>query len=174
LSVISRLQPRKDSRRAYRPFCLPGHHAHNASRVIRYPSSGVAPALVRPTQVHVVCRCDDQYPAFVRDLRKPDLRRFGEWVSRTAADALTEEGLDPSHFGRLDPGSVVTAKTASRSSLGFMTEMALQIQYAVDDDGLQHLDVAALNRSLRRTLHQRDGRYVTPMDPVTGLDQPSI
>jgi hypothetical protein len=114
------------------------------------------------------------YAAFVRDVRKADVQPFGPWAAAVAANALTEEGLEPDLFGALDPGAVRTARTASRSILGFMNEMALHIQYAVyDDGGLQRLDVGGVNHRLRRTLHQIDGHYVTPMDLVTALAGPS-
>jgi hypothetical protein len=105
------------------------------------------------------------YPAFVPDIRKPDLQPFGAWAVRTAADALADEGLDRDLFGRLDPDSVTTAKTASRRILGVMNDMALHIQYAVyDDGGLRQLDVPALNHQLRRTLYQVDGQWDRPVD----------
>jgi hypothetical protein len=114
------------------------------------------------------------YPTFVTDIRKPDLVPFGVWASTTAAAGLVEEGLDPNLLGQLDPSSVATARTASRRILGFMNDMALHIQHAVyDDGGLRRLDVAAVNHRLRRTLHQVDGRYVTPMDLITAVADPS-
>ena len=91
------------------------------------------------------------------------------------ANALAEEGLTPDLFGPLDPDSVVTAKTTSRRVLGFMNDMALHTEYAMyDGGGLQRLDVASVNRRLRRTLHQVDGRYLTPMEAVAAVKANSV
>jgi hypothetical protein len=51
-----------------------------------------------------------------------------------------------------------------------MNDMALQIQFAIyDKGGPRGLDAAAVNHRLRRTLHQVDGRHVTPMDLITAV-----
>ena len=63
--------------------------------------------------------------------------------------------------------SVVVAKTRSRQMLGFMNEMALFTEYAITDaGGLARSDVGELNREQRRMLHDRDGRYATPLELV--------
>ena len=47
-----------------------------------------------------------------------------------------------------------------------MTEMAAEIGYAIPAaGGLSARDIGALNRRLRRTLHNRGG-YVTPIELV--------
>jgi hypothetical protein len=50
--------------------------------------------------------------------------------------ATTTESLESGHsFGELNPDAVQVAKTASRSVLGFMNEMAFYLDYAVADAG---------------------------------------
>ncbi len=68
-----------------------------------------------------------------------------------------------------DPaGPVVVAKTESRQMLGFMNEMSRFADYAIDDaGGLARCDVGELNCEQRRMLHNRDGRYATPLNQVT-------
>ena len=62
---------------------------------------------------------------------------------------------------------VVLAKTVSRQMLGFMNEMARFAEYAiVDAGGLAWCDIEELNREQRRMPHNRDRRYVIPLDLV--------
>jgi protein involved in polysaccharide export with SLBB domain len=81
--------------------------------------------------------------------------------------------LTPSHrkdwpgtaLGPTDPASVRVAKTASRSVLGHLNEMALEVEHAIAaSGGLRLADVAEVNRRLRRGLHGRDGDYVVPLE----------
>jgi hypothetical protein len=106
------------------------------------------------------------FPVFVADVRAADLRPLGRYVVRIIEGELASEGLQPDSLGQLDPDAVQVAKTASRSVLGFMNEMALFLEYAVADAGrLGRCDSNALNRHLRRRLHSRDG-YATPLELV--------
>jgi hypothetical protein len=99
-------------------------------------------------------------------VRKPDLRSVGPYVVDALELELRSEGLPPDTLGRLDPDAVEFAKTASRSTLGFMNEMGVQIRYEIAAAGsLSNCDVGSLNRHLRRTLHNRGG-YVYPIDLV--------
>ena len=67
----------------------------------------------------------------------------------------------------LDPEDVRLAKTASRSILGFMNEMAFHLCYQVAaGGGLERCHVDLLNHRLRRTLHNRGGEYVRPLELV--------
>ena len=75
--------------------------------------------------------------------------------------------MPPDALGHLKPDAVQLAKTASRSTLGFMNEMAVHIRYEVAAaGGVRNCDLGALNQRLRRTLHNRGG-YVYPIDLVT-------
>jgi hypothetical protein len=74
---------------------------------------------------------------FVADVVERELRSAG-----FGADAL----------GQLDSDSVRLARTASRSILGVMNNAALLTRYQIARvGGINHADVDALNRFLRRT-----------------------
>lgn len=106
------------------------------------------------------------FPVFVVDVRAADLRPLGTFVVGKIEAQLGSEGLPADCLGRLDPDAVQVAKTASRSVLGFMNEMAFYLEYAVAEaGGLGSSDVGELNRDLRRRLHSRDG-YATPLELV--------
>lgn len=93
------------------------------------------------------------FTVFEPDVRAAGLRDTGRLVTGLIERELALEHLPPELFGELDPASVIVAKTASRSVLGFMTDMALAIEHALDlDGGLASVNVADLNQWLRRTL----------------------
>ena len=107
------------------------------------------------------------FSVFLADIRMPDLRPIGPYVVKAIAGELRSERLPLDSFGRLDPDAVRLAKTASRSTLGFMNEMAVHLRYQIASaGGLSHCDINALNNDLRRTLHNRGG-YVYPIELVT-------
>lgn len=106
------------------------------------------------------------FSAFAPDVRAADLRRLGPWVSAIVERELRSEGMPPDALGSFDPDSVQIAKTASRSVLGFMNDMATHIDYAVAAaGGLGRCDIDAVNRQLRRTPYNRGG-FVYPIDLV--------
>jgi len=107
------------------------------------------------------------FSVFLAGIRKADLRPIGAYVVKAVEAELRSESLPPDTFGRLDPDAVRLAKTASRSTLGFMNEMAVHLRYQIASaGGLSHCDINALNNDLRRTLHNRGG-YVYPIELVT-------
>jgi hypothetical protein len=113
------------------------------------------------------------FSAFAPDIRASDLRPFGPYVSAIVQRELRAEGLPPDALGSLDPAAVQVAKTASRSVLGFMNDMAAHISYAVADaGGLGHCDIDGVNRQLRRTPYNRGG-FVYPIDLVVARRDPS-
>ena len=78
---------------------------------------------------------------------------------------LRAESPPTDTFSGLEPGSVRLGKTASRSTLGFMNEMAFELRYLIADaGGLGRCDIV-LNHGLRRTLRNR-GEYVRPIELV--------
>ncbi len=106
------------------------------------------------------------FSVFLAGVRKADLRPIGACVVKAVEAELCSESLPPDTFGQLNPDAVRVATTASRSTLGFMNEMAAHLRYAVADaGGLSHCDISALNHHLRRTLHNRGG-YVYPIELV--------
>ena len=77
-----------------------------------------------------------------------------------------EENLPAHTFGELGSEALVVAKTADRSVLGCMNDMAFLAEVAVVQSGdLVSLDNRALNRRLRRNINSaRD--YRRPIDLV--------
>ena len=65
------------------------------------------------------------FPVFVAAIRKAELRPLGVYLVERVEAELRSEGLPPDSLGRLDPDGVQLAKTASRSILGSMNEMAV-------------------------------------------------
>lgn len=107
------------------------------------------------------------FSAFVADVRAARLRLIGPYLVEALNAELRSEELPPDTFGPLDRDTVVFAKTASRSVLGFMNNMAEHIRYAVASaGGLSRCDIDAVNHHLRRTPYNRGG-YVYPIDLVT-------
>lgn len=112
----------------------------------------------------LLVHADTLFPIFVADVRKPQLSKFGHYVAGTVAAALADQGLAPDCLGPLDPLDVLVARTASRSILGFMNDMAsMSERVAAQSGGIAHLDVNELNALLRRTPYNRDG-HVRPID----------
>ena len=99
-------------------------------------------------------------------IRSADLRPPGLYLVGAIETELRAEHLSPDTFGRLQPVKAQVAMTASRSMLGFMNQMTLEIRYQVSrHGGLPACDVDDLNHYLRRSLRNRDG-YVRPIDLV--------
>jgi hypothetical protein len=99
-------------------------------------------------------------------VRVADLRPLGDYLIEAIQTELRAEGLPADTFSGLEPDSVRLAKTASRSTLGFMTEMAFELGWIISDDGgLGRSDINELNHALRRMLWNR-GDYVRPIELV--------
>ncbi len=112
----------------------------------------------------LLVHADTLFPVFVADVRKPQLTNFGQYVTGTVATALAHEGLTADCLGPIDPAQVRAARTASRSVLGVMNDMAsLSQRIAEQAGGITGLDVEDLNAFLRRTPYRRD-RYFRPID----------
>ena len=93
------------------------------------------------------------FSIFIPDASVLDLRPFGRIVVPAINAAVHSEGLPVTTFGLLDPEDVAVAKTANRSVLGCMNDLATQCHYSVEDAAsLDLLDVEQGNRRLRRTI----------------------
>ena len=93
------------------------------------------------------------FSIFTPDVRAGDLRPIGRFVVPLIEDALDSEGLPSDTFGHLVADDVELAKTANRSVLGCMNEMAWFCELAFLDVGnIRLLDVAQLNHELRRLI----------------------
>jgi hypothetical protein len=106
------------------------------------------------------------FSVFRAGVHVEDLRPLGTHLVDAIEAELRAEGLPADTFCALHPDDVRLAKTASRSTLGFMTEMAFELGWIITDKGgLRRSDVNALNHALRRMLWNR-GDYVRPIDLV--------
>jgi hypothetical protein len=106
------------------------------------------------------------FSIFRANVRSADLRPLGSYLVTAIQTELRAEHLPTDTFSQLQPDNVRLAKTASRSTLGFMNEMAFELRYRIaDTGGLHRCDIDSLNRQLRRTLRNR-GEYVRPIDLV--------
>jgi hypothetical protein len=106
------------------------------------------------------------FTVFEPDVRVGQLRSTRDLVSALVERELCEEQLPPETFGDMRSEELVIAKTADRSVLGGMNDMAFLVEVAVGQSGgLASLDVRALNRRLRRNINSaRD--YRRPIDLV--------
>src|SRR5258707_9525549 len=87
-------------------------------------------------------------------------------VIRLIGRELRSECLPAGTFADLEPDKVILAKTASRSVLGGMNEMAFQCEHAINGSGgLSRTDLAALNHWLRRNINSARG-YQPPIEPT--------
>lgn len=104
------------------------------------------------------------FSVFIPDVRKEDVTPVGPFVVRHIEDALAAEALPMSTLGPLDPASLQIARTASRSILGCMNDMAWMIENdLLSSGGLGTADIAAVNHRLRRTINSPSG-YQRPID----------
>src|SRR2546429_7017450 len=104
------------------------------------------------------------FSVFRAGVRSADLRPIGNYLVAAVESELRAEDLPIDTFSKLQPDSVQLAKTASRSTLGFMNEMAFELRYLIADaGGLGRCDIDVLNHRLRRTLRNR-GEYIRPIE----------
>jgi hypothetical protein len=106
------------------------------------------------------------FSVFRAGVHVADLRPLGTYLVDAIEAELRAEALPADTFPWLQPDDVRLAKTASRSTLGFMTEMAFELGWIITDKGgLRRSDINDLNRTLRRMLWNR-GEYVRPIELV--------
>jgi hypothetical protein len=104
------------------------------------------------------------FSVFRAGVRSADLRPLGSYLVAAIETELSAESLPTDTFSELEPESVRLAKTASRSTLGFMNEIAFELRYLIADaGGLRRCDIDVLNHGLRRTLRNR-GEHVRPIE----------
>ncbi len=106
------------------------------------------------------------FSVFRAGIRSADLRPIGNYLVAAIETELRAESLPTDALSELEPEIVRLAKTASRSTLGLMNEMAFELRYfTADAGGLGRCDIDVLNHGLRRTLRNRD-EYVRPIELV--------
>lgn len=88
---------------------------------------------------------------FEPDITKSSVTPIGPLALSLIERELAAEELPPDTFGSLEASAFEVGRTWSRSVLGTMTDIRYQVEAAVHQSGgLRHLDLAHLNRSLRR------------------------
>jgi hypothetical protein len=98
------------------------------------------------------------FSIFEADVSASDLRGTRPLVSRLIERELRREGLPSDTFADLQAEEVIVAKTADRSVLGCMNDMAFLCQHTITNSGgLRRTDHAELNRSLRRNINSARG-----------------
>jgi hypothetical protein len=106
------------------------------------------------------------FSVFRADIRSADVRPLGAYLAEAIESELSAELMPIDTFSELQASSVLLARTSSRRTLSFMTEMATEARYTIaDQGGLSKCDTGIINQRLRRGLHNRDG-YVTPIEFV--------
>jgi hypothetical protein len=89
------------------------------------------------------------FSVFRAGVHVTDLRTLGAYLVDAIETELGAEGLPADTFPGLQPDQVGLAKTASRSTLGFMTEMAFELGRIITDrGGLGRSDINALNHAV--------------------------
>jgi hypothetical protein len=91
-------------------------------------------------------------------VRAVDLRATHRLVTELVERELRREGLPPATFGNLRSQELILAKTADRSVLGCMNDMAFLCEVAISDaGGLAHFDLGELNHALHRNINSSRG-----------------
>ena len=112
------------------------------------------------------------FTIFEPEVTAAGLRVTDRLVTRLIERELASEGLPAATLLGPEPVRVILAKTADRSVLGCMNDMALHCQYAVAEYGsLQHTDIGELNHSLRRNINSCRG-YRPPIELATERTRP--
>jgi hypothetical protein len=107
------------------------------------------------------------FTIFEADATASELRATRQLIARLIGRELRCEELPAATFGDLEQQEVLLARTADRSVLGCMNDMAFMCEYAIADaGGLARTDLAALNRSLRRNINSARG-YRPPIELTT-------
>lgn len=104
------------------------------------------------------------FSIFETNVRAVDLRATHRLVTELAERELRREGLPPATFGNLRSQELILAKTADRSVLGCMNDMAFLCEVAISDaGGLAHFDLGELNYALHRNINSSRG-YRPPVE----------
>lgn len=108
------------------------------------------------------------FSVFRAGVRVADLRPLGDYLIDAIKTELGAEGFPADTLSDFDRKDVRIAKTASRSTLGFMNEMAFELEWHIaNDGGLHRADINELNHALHRMLRNRGGDYVRPIELVS-------
>jgi hypothetical protein len=104
------------------------------------------------------------FTIFEADVTASSLRATRQLATSLIGRELRREDLPAATFGDLEQQEVLLAKTADRSVLGCMNDMAFLCEHAITGaGGLAGTDPAELNRSLRRNINSARG-YCPPIE----------
>ena len=104
------------------------------------------------------------FTIFEADVTASGLRATRQLVTGLIGRELRREELPAGTFGDLGQQEVLLAKTADRSVLGCMNDMAFRCEHAIASaGGLARTDLPDLNRSLRRNINSARG-YCPPIE----------
>lgn len=104
------------------------------------------------------------FSVFEAGVRAGDLRATHRLVTGLVERELRRGGLPPATFGSLRSQELILAKTADRSVLGCMNDMAFLGEVAISDaGGLAHCDPGELNHALHRNISSSRG-YRPPVE----------
>ncbi len=94
------------------------------------------------------------FSVFEANVRAADLRATHRLATELIERELRREGLPPATFGNLRSQELTLAKTADRSVLGCMNDMAFLCEAAISHaGGLACCDLGELNQALRRNIN---------------------
>ena len=107
------------------------------------------------------------FSVFRAGVRVANLRPLGDYIVEAIETELRAERLPADTFAQLGRDHVRIAKTASRSTLGYMKEMTFELEWNIaNDGGLDHIDIDELNHALRRQLRSHGRDYARPLELV--------
>ena len=103
-------------------------------------------------------------------MRAADLRETHRLVTGLVERELRREDLPPATFGNLRSQELILAKTADRSVLGCMNDMAFRCEVVISEaGGLAHCDLGELNRALHRNINSSRGCRPRSSSPRNSL-----
>lgn len=116
-------------------------------------------------RVVLAIHTDTLFPIVAAGASLAQLRDLPGWLAAQVREALADEGLPATRLGSLDTEHALLVRTVSKNILGQLNQLALDVEWAVQDNGgWDGLDMVELNRALRRSLRGRDGGFVVPLE----------
>jgi hypothetical protein len=98
------------------------------------------------------------FTIYEADVTASALRATRQLVTGLIERELRREKLPAGTFGDMEQAEVLLAKTADRSVLGCMNDMAFSCEHAIGEaGGVARTDLAELNQALRRNINSARG-----------------
>jgi len=146
---------------------LLGRQAQAPADLVPAPSDWYAHLVViERRKCLLVTHAGTLFSFFAPDVRAAQLRPLGPFMIERIVAQLAAEGLPEHALGELDSDQVTIAKTADRSVLGCMNDLALTCQLATHHaGGLADLDLEQLHHVLQRHIYAARS-YVPAIDQI--------